>query len=108
MAWHGEPPLDKQHVLHGDDDPANNIPSNLRWGTHQENMAEAAQRGRMGRPPKLIAKQVLEIRNRREAGERGCDLAIEFGVSQATICDLMKGRTWGKMKLTAKKVLAHA
>lgn len=36
-AWHGEPPFEGALVLHYDDDPTNNRPENLRWGTRLEN-----------------------------------------------------------------------
>ena len=37
-AFHGPAPEGKNLVLHGDDDPANNKPSNLKWGTSEENL----------------------------------------------------------------------
>ena len=36
-AFHGPAPEDKPFALHRDDDPDNNVPSNLRWGTKQDN-----------------------------------------------------------------------
>ncbi|MCF3938388.1 HNH endonuclease [Gordonia tangerina] len=45
-AFHGpSPSLDKRYVLHGDGDPANNRPENLRWGTAQENSDDAQRHG---------------------------------------------------------------
>jgi hypothetical protein len=32
--------------LHWDDDPFNNVPSNLRWGTRADNVADAVRNGR--------------------------------------------------------------
>lgn len=44
IAYHGAPPsLDKQWVLHGDGNPANNRPDNLRWGSAQDNSDDAAK-----------------------------------------------------------------
>ena len=37
-AWHGPKPFPKALVLHLDEDALNNLPDNLRWGTHMENM----------------------------------------------------------------------
>ncbi|MEO0603691.1 MAG: HNH endonuclease signature motif containing protein [Myxococcota bacterium] len=37
IAWHGPPPFDGALVLHWDDNPTNNRPENLRWGTVTEN-----------------------------------------------------------------------
>lgn len=36
--------------LHGDDDPANNHVSNLRWGTHRENCIERESNGKPRKP----------------------------------------------------------
>lgn len=37
LAWHGPPPSEDAMVLHYDDNPENNVPSNLRWGTRKQN-----------------------------------------------------------------------
>ena len=51
-AFHGPKPFDDALVLHLDEDPSNNRPENLRWGTHKENQnaprALAAFRARAG------------------------------------------------------------
>ncbi len=81
------------HVaMHKDDNKSNNALANLRWGTHRQNAADMAQKGRGG-AQKLAASQVLEIAERRKAGEPGRALASEFGVSEQRICDIFKGRT---------------
>jgi len=36
---------DGQEILHGDGDPANNRPGNLRYGTHRENMLDKRDHG---------------------------------------------------------------
>lgn len=38
LAFHGEPPPGLPNTLHGDEDPGNNRPSNLTWGTQKENL----------------------------------------------------------------------
>ena len=40
LAWHGPPPFERALVLHHDDDPQNNRPDNLRWGSHADNEAD--------------------------------------------------------------------
>ncbi len=40
IAWHGPPPFEGALVLHRDDDPNNNRPANLRWGSASENMKD--------------------------------------------------------------------
>ena len=40
LAFHGLPPEGKDNVLHYDDNGDNNVPSNLRWGSHKDNAAD--------------------------------------------------------------------
>jgi hypothetical protein len=51
-AFHGPAPKDKPICMHLDEDPSNNLPSNLAWGTHKENLAmpkvQAAFKARVG------------------------------------------------------------
>lgn len=37
-AFHGPPPFDRAVTIHIDEDPSNNRPENLRWGTQKENL----------------------------------------------------------------------
>lgn len=37
-AFHGQPPVDRPVCMHLDENPANNRPDNLRWGTQKENL----------------------------------------------------------------------
>ena len=43
---------------------------------------------------RLTREQVRDIKLRREAGEKNCDLAAEFGVTRGAITDISKWRTW--------------
>ena len=84
---------------HVDGDPSHNHVRNLRWGSHAENMRDRAlhgtdNRGERSHYARLTNSQILEIRRRRAAGESGSDLAREFGVKPACICDIHKRRTW--------------
>ncbi|MFO7180891.1 MAG: HNH endonuclease signature motif containing protein [Pseudomonadota bacterium] len=86
------------HVLHECDNPSCVRPEHLHLGTHAQNMAEMAARGRAGREfrkpnTKLSYAQVLEIRASKAPGVA---LAKAYGVSQQTICDIRKGRTRAK------------
>ena len=48
LAWHGPPSGDDDRVLHADDDPANNRPDNLSWGTYDDNQADRMRNRRAG------------------------------------------------------------
>lgn len=76
-------------------------PAHLWLGTHAENQADKVAKGRGYHPfgslstkAKLTEAQVLEIRRRRAAGERGVDLAKEFVVSPSLINLLHKRKAW--------------
>lgn len=45
LAFHGERPFTKAEVLHLNHDEADNIPSNLKWGTRSENLKMDWARG---------------------------------------------------------------
>lgn len=58
-AFHGPAPADKPICMHLDEDPSNNVPKNLAWGTQRENLAmpkaQAAFRARVGdKSPRAI------------------------------------------------------
>ncbi len=37
-AFHGPKPFPKAVTIHLDEDPSNNVPDNLKWGTQKENL----------------------------------------------------------------------
>ena len=97
------PPAGKDCVLHRDDNPANNAPSNLWWGTKPENSADMVRKGRQCRgdrikSAKLKPRDVAEIRRCAASGERQRDIANRFNVSQSNISMLVNGVTWGHVK----------
>lgn len=79
---------------HRDDDTSNNAITNLCWGSRGDNNLDMV---RLGNHPVqvLTNEQAAEIRTRRLGGERGAQLAREFGVSPQTICDIANGRRKG-------------
>ena len=81
-----------QEVRHLDGDPLNNRADNLAYGTRTENILDVYRVGGAWR--KLTVDQVLEIRNRLQNGERGIDLAREYGVGQSCISAVKTGRTY--------------
>ena len=101
-TWVGPKPFPTAVVRHKDDDPGNDLPGNLIWGTQLENIQDCIAHGRFPvaeahHSAKLTNAQAAEIRMRREAGESGKALAEEFDVSQATVCDIKAGRSWGSV-----------
>ena len=55
---------------------------------------QAVSVNRRGKTAVLTEAQAAEIKRRRAAGERGKDLAAEFGVSAQTVCQIHRGNVW--------------
>lgn len=84
------------HVLHSCDNRACVNPRHLRVGTHAENMADRAQRGRTSRAPrasscKVTAEQVEEIRASTLPVK---DLQARYGLGKSQIYDIKNFRSW--------------
>lgn len=91
-------------VLHQCDVRSCVNPTHLRKGTHQENMQECFDRGRMPHlaivakqgkrhgSSKLTPEQVADIRSRNAMPRKA--LAEMFGVSQWTIYYILQGKAW--------------
>ncbi len=60
MAFHGMPTHPSLQVRHLDGNPANNRPSNLRWGTQEENWADREAHGRGMRGEKHHAAKLSD------------------------------------------------
>lgn len=87
-------------MLHGDGNCTNNVPSNLRWGTHDENLKEAVQHGRIGRGEnhpraKITDEDVRAIRAGPRSLARYKDLAAQFSVSWWHIQKIAAGTVRG-------------
>ncbi len=113
---HGAIP-DGLHVLHRCDNPPCVNPEHLFLGTHLENVADMVAKGRGAKGDrsgarlhpercprgersgmaKLTAAQVDEIRAtpRRRGGQH--QLALRFGVSDATISMILNGKVWASV-----------
>lgn len=88
-----------QCCRHLDGDSNNNRPDNLAWGTQAENVADQVRHGTFPRGSKsfhakLNEGQVVEIRRRLCAGEKGYRLAHEFGVSKQSVSHIRLRRCW--------------
>lgn len=95
LSFHG--PCPEGHLTrHKDGDKLNNHPSNVIWGTPQENSDDNALhggqvRGSQVHKAKLTEAQVLEIyHSPKTQGE----LAKEYGMSQVGISYIKRGINW--------------
>ena len=96
------------HVLHSCDNPPCVNPAHLSPGTHVENMAQMATRGRrkgksgVRRPNprglKLTDEDVQAIRQRLSQQETQSSVAELYGVSQSIVSLIASGRRWGWVK----------
>jgi len=107
VAWefYNGPIPDGLFVLHRCDNPPCTNPAHLFLGTHEDNMADAAAKGRLnGRPKrpagernptsKLTAAKAREIREMCAAGVGQREVASRFGVHQQTVWSIVNRRTW--------------
>lgn len=86
-------------VCHRCDNPPCPNPRHLFLGTHQDNMTDAVNKGRMShgehRPnAKLTEAQVLEIRQQYAQGVAPLTLSRKYGVHTGTIWPILKRETW--------------
>lgn len=89
----------ERHVLHSCDNPPCVNPLHLDFGDHTKNMAEMLERGRQANGctaegNKLTPEKVREIRSMAQTWDGLCDAMKKHRVSQATIADILTGRTW--------------
>lgn len=80
-----------------------NVPENLAWGTHLENMRDKADHGTHNRGErhnlaKLSELQVQAMRALLSRGARGVILARLFRVSQATVSMVRHGKVWPHLR----------
>ena len=91
------------YILHSCDNPICVNPAHLSPGTQKRNLDDMAAKGRANRIgargergglAKLTWPKVEKIRSKYKEGARQVDLAKEFGVSQATISEIVRRKTW--------------
>ena len=99
VAWESAvgPIPDGMHVLHHCDNPPCVRPSHLFLGTHDDNMADMARKGRGTPRSKLTFVQVLHARELLAQGARQSDIAGHFGVDPSTISLIATGKTWKRV-----------
>jgi hypothetical protein len=80
-------------VRHLDDDPRNNHPSNLAYGTMTDNIMDAVRNGRLPRV-KMSPAKAREMRDLRRDGWEESALSERFGLSIAATRAVLAGRSW--------------
>lgn len=108
ICWIGPAPADKPLVLHKDDDKENNCCLNLYYGDGLDNARDRVKNGlsaagERNHKAKLTAEQVLEIKRRLSAREKGVVLAKEFGISPDVISRIKKGDIWKTVLSTVEQ-----
>jgi hypothetical protein len=89
--------LDKPEVNHINGNKHDNRVENLEWVTKSENQKHAIMsglrhtRGEKNSQCKLSEEKVIKIYN---SNKRTSELSKEYNISQPTICDIRKGRSW--------------
>lgn len=99
IAWeleHGPLPGPHIKVLHRCDNPPCCNPSHLFLGTDADNTADKVAKGRCrgGENKKMTLDQAREVRSRVASGEQQKDLALEFGVSNNAIWQIIHNITY--------------
>ncbi len=94
-------PTPKHEVNHRDGNKLNNAPSNLQWMTRRENqlhrfavLGQYTGEGETAPNAKLSEAQAREILARRRAGEKGKDIAPDYGISVSVVYSIASGLTW--------------
>jgi len=87
------------HVLHQCDNPKCVNPEHLFLGTHQDNMADKARKGRkakvMGEANGNAKVTDETVRQIRAATGYQADIGARYGVSQTTVWKIKHGHSWG-------------
>lgn len=92
-------PPGRAFALHGDDDPANNHISNLRWGNYSDNEIDKrkkmSKQGVNGPGAKLTMEDVHFIYQKYKSGAfMQKELAVMFGVNKVTIHRVLREDGW--------------
>lgn len=93
IAFIGLPPTADHQIDHIDHNRANNILTNLRWMTKQENLARRfVRRGEGHFNSRLTAQDVEQIIAM--SGQSSAEVAQQFGVAPRTIRDIWNQKSW--------------
>lgn len=112
-AFIGPCPSDRHEVAHNNGSRVCAHFSELRWATRKENHEDiqvhgtSPSLGERNPKAKLTAQDVVRIRREyraiknREVNRRVGDLAKEYGLHHATVCNIARGKSWSHIPLEA-------
>lgn len=100
---HGPPPFPKAEAMHSCDVPNCYEPTHLSWGSRQDNMGDAAKKGRMPRGVKswrttMTEEDIRFIRSTCAMGIPKKDLADQYGVSETQIYRICSREQWSHVQ----------
>lgn len=86
-------------VCHRCDNPRCVRPDHLFLGSNRENTADRHAKGRSAKgsssgAAKLTESDVAAIRAALRGGAKQVDMAIRFGITQANVSEIARGKTW--------------
>ena len=81
-------------VMHTCDNPPCVNPDHLQIGTHADNMADMAKKGRG--TPKITAADVIEIREHSHAFPQQ-EVADYYGITRAAVYKIVTHKTWSHL-----------
>ena len=90
------PPAAGQEINHKNFDRSDNSAENLEYLTHEENVRASAGRGRFRK--RLNPCCIREIRSKFQSGASQDSIASEFGISQQSISEIVRGCTWSHLE----------
>lgn len=89
-------------VRHMDGNGFNNIPANVRWGTHKENIADQFRLGERGvgelsSHSKLTNADVRHIKRLIANGATNAAIGRQFNTTRTNISSIAHGKTWAHL-----------